>query len=252
MRRLRAVLPFLAALSLAGQPAAAEPGGAALDMASRALAEGEAALRTADPEWTAGTAVPLASWGIAPAGDGIAAVFLVSSLQVAKSRLPLPSGLGLALTAYDVLDGRTSPAKAVAGMLENEAIDTVFVGVQAATLWLAAKALAGGSTVAVSGMAASATTGAAAAVPVVAPVAGVKLGGIAAAAPLNDFVTFGAAGVAGVAAALATTALTWGYRRYEAAAIAASRWEGLVRGAERSLDPGLAPALQEDAPLPAR
>lgn len=143
----------------------------------------------------------------------------------------------MALTAYDVLDGRTSPAKALAGMLENEAIDTVFVGVQAATLWLAAKALAGGSAVAVSGVAASATTGAAAAVPALAPVAGGKLGGIAAVAPLNDFVAYGAAGLAGVATALATTALTWGYRRYEATALARTRWEGLVLGAERSLDP---------------
>lgn len=205
-----------------------DPAAAAFGIAARALTPG---LSDGDAQAAAGSTTgdpdPAGRWSALPAhDDSIAAIFLVSGLTVAKSRLPLPPAVGRALTVYEVLDGRKSPARAATELVEGEAIDAVFAGVQAATLWFAAKALAGGSTLVAPGIA-----GAAVANPVTTAPAAAAIGAI----PTSGLVAAGTMGLAGIAAAAVTAAATWSYRRYQDETERAERMEGLFQGAERRL-----------------
>lgn len=217
-------------LGLAGPPGldSGDPAAAAFGIAVRALTPGlsddggqvVAASTTGDPD-------PAGRWGALPAhDDSIAAIFLVSGLTVAKSRLPLPPGIGTALTVYEVLDGRKSPARAATELVQGEAIDAVFAGVQAATLWFAAKALAGGSTLVVTGLAGAA---------VVDPVTTAPAAALIGTLPKSGLVAAGTTGLAGITAAAVTAAATWSYRRYQDETERAERMEGLFQGAERRL-----------------
>lgn len=227
MRRLRVAIAMLMA-----SPAAAGDG---LDLAIRALSEPSLSARLDEAGAVDLAAPDVAGWLVRRETAGLEQLFLVNALQVVRGKLPLPSGLGMAVTVYDVLDGRISPREALAGLVEGEAKDAVFTGVQAAMLWLAAKAVAGSTTVAAAGTGLAATAVSAtapAAGAMVAPLPAAKLGA-ALPGPWADVVLFGAAGVATVAAAAASAAVGWGWRNYQEAALRSSEAEGLLRGAER-------------------
>lgn len=236
MNGLRAVkgvlgIGWLGLAALAGPAAAGDP----FEGAVRALS-GPAAVAHPDPERAFEEAGPDASgWHVRRQMHGIEQMFLVNTLQVVRSRLPLPSGFGLAVTAYDVLDGRITPRQALAGQVEGEAQSLVFAGVQSAMLWLAAKAVTTGGAASVAGAsAASVSATAPAAGAAVAPLSAGKVAAMMP-GPLADFVLFGAAGIATFAAAGASAALGWGWQYYQEAALRAAEAEGLLQGAERVL-----------------
>ncbi|BBK36448.1 hypothetical protein STAQ_15260 [Allostella sp. ATCC 35155] len=226
-------IAILLLAGMAGPAAAGDP----FEAAVRAL-HGPPSGTRSDPDRAFAEAGPDASgWHVRRQMHGIEQMFLVNTLQVARSRLPLPSGFGLAVTAYDVLGGRITPRQALAGQVEGEAQGLVFAGVQSAMLWLAAKAVTAGGAASVAGAGVSAAT-----VPATAPAAGAAVAPLSAGkvaammpGPLADFVLFGAAGIATFAAAGASAALGWGWQHYQEAALRAAEAEGLLQGAERVL-----------------
>lgn len=230
-------LATLVLAAIAGPAAAGDP----FDGAVRALS-GPLSVARPGPAPALEEGGPDASgWHVRRQTHGIEQVFLVNTLQVVRSRLPLPSGFGLAVTAYDVLGGRVTPRQALAGQIEGEAQSLVFASVHSAMLWLAAKAVAAGGTASVAGAgvsAAAVSATAPAAGAAVAPLSAGKLAGMLPgplAGPLTDFVLFGAAGIATFAAAGASAALGWGWQQYQEAALRSAEAEGLLRGTERVL-----------------
>ncbi|WP_374445739.1 hypothetical protein [Stella sp.] len=221
------------------------PAGAdAFDAAVRALAVSARAPAPAGEDLLGEPGAGPSGWLVRRQSERIEQAFLVETLQVVRSHLPLPPGLGLAVSVYDVLDGRKSPAEFVVGYVGGEAMDVVFTTVQGAMLALAAKSAAGGGALSAAGV------GLPAAAPAVAPATGAAGGTltvvrVGAAAPglWGELVLFGAVGVATVATAAASALVGWGWRHHQEESWRSAEAEGLLQGAERAV---------ARPPLPAR